>query len=271
MKILKYVLAFFLINTNFLMASEANLALDEVEVKEDIARTLGLNAQQFDITPVAAEYQSSGVGLKGRLFITWSVKSIVSSEETMTATANDLELASSSDIDKAEAGDIVNSVKVAYQVYEHMGIESSYERSSSTMGIKSLSGVSLGSITAPVSASVKNDFHSFKIGLSTNANIVDARSFRLDLAASVNAGVVTLNSTYRTKGDVYKDAFGYTTGAEASVKAVHKSGIYLSSGVGINNKTLAPKTYVNGVSSKFNGSEKYIFVNVGYSFGGKKR
>lgn len=253
------------------MASVADLSLDEAEVKEDISRSLDLNAQQFTITPIAAEYVGGGVGLKGRLFITWSVKSIVSSEESMIISSNGKELTNSSNLDKSEAGDIVQSVKIAYQVFEHVGIESSYERSNSTMGIKSLSGVTLGSISTPVSTTAKNEFSSFKIGLSTNANLIDAKTFRLDLAASVNGGVITLNSTYKTNGDIYKDAFGYSAGAEVSAKVIHKSGIYLSSGVGMNNKTLAPKTYVNGTTSKFNGNDKYIFVNVGYSFGGKKK
>lgn len=271
MKLFKYVLAFLLISTNLAMASEADLSLDEDEVKEDIARTLGLDSQEFTVSPIAAEYVNSGVGLKGRLYITWSVKSITASEESMTITSNDVEMTNSSDLDKSEEGEQVQSIKIGYQVFEHVGLETSYERSSSTMGIKTLSGISLGSMSAPVSSTAKNDFHSFKIGLSTNANLIDARSFRLDLAASVNAGVITLNSTYKTKGDIYKDAFGYSTGAEASVRAIHKSGVYLSTGVGMNNKTLAPKKYIGGTESKFSGSEKYIFVNVGYSFGGKRK
>ncbi|MBC7537452.1 MAG: hypothetical protein H7281_01425 [Bacteriovorax sp.] len=276
MKIAKYLfLALLIISSKVLLASEVNVSLDEFEVKEEIARTLGLNAQEFEIAPAAIEYGAEGVGLKGRLFITWSVKDILASNESITYNSNGMQITSSSNLEKNEKGNVLNSVKIGYQLFNNLGVETSYERTSSTMGISSLAGSTIGSLTTNSSSiantKIKNDFQYFKIGLVTNANIVDSKSFRLDLVASANAGLITLNSTNKTNGDIYNGALGYSYGAEVGVRAIHKSGLYVSTGIGMNNKVLAPKTYANGSSSEFDGSEKYVFVNVGYSFGGKRR
>lgn len=68
----------------------------------------------------------------------------------------------------------------------------------------------------------------------------------MDLVAGVNAGTIIVDSTFRTKGDVYSGAIGYSYGAEASVKVIHKSGLYLQTGVGVSNKVFAPYTYKDG-------------------------
>jgi hypothetical protein len=281
MKSLKLAfIAMMLFSAKTLLASDLNLSLNEFEVKEEVARSLGLNAQQIDIAPAAIEYVSDdsvtleGVNVKGRFFITWAVRDNLSSDNSETFTSNGVTMTSNNDsVDGTKK--IVNSVKIGYQVFEHLGAEIGYEKSNSTMGVSSLAnGQSIGQINSPniVSGQIKNDFQTVKIGLMTNVNLVSQKSFRLDLVAEASGGVMQVNSSYKNDGDVYKGAIGYTYGGEVGVRAIHKSGVYLATGVGMNNRVIAPMKSENGNSeSQFNGSDKYIFVSVGYSFGGKKR
>lgn len=257
-------------------ASDLNVSLDELEVKEEVARSLGLNAQQIEIAPAAIEYAKAdskdGVGLKGRLFITWSVRDTLQTDDSMKYTNSGVTITSQgTNLDGSAKGKITNSVKLGYQLFEHLGVEAGYEKTSSDMEVSSMSS---GSIIGTMSSGpfkIHNEFQSVKLGLVTNANLIDAKSFRMDLVGGVNGGLIMANSTYKTEGDVYNGAIGYSYGAEASVRVIHKSGLYVSTGVGMNNKVLAPMTYRDGSQSQFNGSEKYVFINVGYSFGGKKR
>ncbi len=282
MKSLKLaLLALTMLSAKTLLASDLQMSLDESEVKEEVARSLGLNAQQIDIYPAAIEYAKTdvknvdGVNLKGRFFITWAVRDTFASSDTMTYTNNGITLNTNTSSDDSKNGNIANSVKIGYQIFENLGIEGSYERSSSTMGVSSIaSGQTLGkvsSLNTVVPEKIQNDFQTVKIGLTTNANLIDAKSFRLDLVGGVNAGMIQVDSTYRSDGDIYKGAIGYTYGGEIGVRMIHKSGIYVQTGVGINNKVIAPMTYKDGSHSQFNGSDKYVFINVGYSFGGKNR
>lgn len=283
MKLKNLFLALLLLSTKSLMAFEPNnlqVSLDEFEIKEEVARSMGLNAQQIEVTPQSIEYakdsNSDGVGLKGRLFITWSVRDTLATSDSMKYTNSGATFnTTGTNLDGSAKGKISNSVKIGYQIFENLGIEGSYEKSNSVMEISSIgSGSTVGkalSSTGSNPLSVKNEFQTIKIGISTNANIVDSKSFRIDLVGNVNGGMISANSTYKSNGDVYKGAIGYTYGAEASLRMVHKSGLFVSTGVGINNKTIAPKTWSDGSHSEFNGSDKYVFISVGYSFGGKKK
>jgi hypothetical protein len=261
------------------MASDLQVSLDEVEAREEVANHLGLRAEQIEIVPSAIEYNkaskadSDSVDLEGRLFITWSVKEITSTDDSMSYTKNGTTYTSkSSSKDGTSAGDINRSIRIGYQVFENLGLEASYEHSQSTMEVSSLNSARpLGTMSAPTSQKIENDFQAVKIGLVTNANIADSKNFRLDLIAEANAGVISLNSTYKNSGDVYNGAIGYNYGGEVGARVIHSSGLFIQTGVGINNKVLAPQTFKDGSSSQFNGTDKYVFINVGFSFGGKKR
>jgi len=263
---------------NILAADPSSMALnlDENEVKEEVASALNINAQQIEVVPAAIEFvkakDDDGLGLKGRLFITWSVKDTVQTNSEMTYSNAGINYTSNgSSLEGSAKGNINNSVKIGYQVFENLGVEAGYEKSSSTMSLaSSSSGAILGKVSSSY-ATINNEFQSVKIGLVSNANVYNGKSFRMDLVGSVNGGVIIANSTYKTDGDVYSGAFGYSYGAEAGVRVLHKSGVYVSTGVGMNNKVLAPKTWQDGSHTQFNSSDKYVFINVGYSFGGKRR
>lgn len=263
-------------------AGALSLNLDESEVKEEVARSLGVNAQQIEVTPRAIEYvkakDDQGIGLKGRMFITLSVKDLYQTNGDMSYTSpTGLKYTSEgTNFDGSADGQIKNTVKIGYQVFENLGVEAGYEKSSSTIEVSSSSSSSGGlfgnmNSSTTVPTKIQNDFQTLRIGLVTNANLVDGKSYRMDLVGSVNGGVVMANSTYKTDGDVYNGAIGYSYGAEAGIRVIHQSGFFVQTGVGINNKVLAPKTWQDGSSTQFNESEKYVYVNVGYSFGGKRR
>lgn len=263
---------------NSLAADPASLAmnLDESEVKEEVASALNVNAQQIEVIPTAIEFvkakDDEGLGLKGRLFITWSVKDTVQTNSEMTYSNSGINFTSNGhSLDGSAKGKIDNAVKISYQIFDNLGVEAGYEKSSSTMSMtSSSSGALIGKVTSSYTT-INNEFQTVKIGLVSSANIYNGKSYRMDLVGSVNGGVVVANSTYKTEGDVYSGAFGYSYGAEAGVRVLHKSGVFVSTGVGMNNKVLAPKTWADGSHTEFNSSDKYVFINVGYSFGGKRR
>lgn len=272
------LMAILLLMCKSLYANDKTLSmnLDEFEVREEVARKLNVNAQQIEVIPSAVEFvkasENDKVGLKGRLFITWTIKDTLQTNNEMTYTNSGVTFTSNGPALDGEAkGNINSSVRIGYQIFENLGIETAYERSSSTFSMTSAaSGTLIGKATAS-STTIHNDFQTIKVGLVSNANIYKGTSYRLDLVGSVNGGVIIANSTYRNEGDIYNGATGYSYGAEAGVRVLHKSGLYVSTGVGMNNKVLAPKTWQDGSRTQFNGSDKYVFINVGYSFGGKKR
>lgn len=254
-------------------SQEMKVNLDEYAVKEEIADILNVNAQQIEVEAAKVEYAKAlddKVEHKGRVYITWNVKDIMAADGNMKYQTNGVTFTGNkTPLDGTSKGQIIGSVKIGYQFFENVGLDLSYERSSSTMEISSLnSGLPIGSINR---MSVRNDFQTIKVGLNTSANLVKTTSFRMDLIGSVNGGAVLVDSTNKTKGDIYSGAIGYTYGAEAGVRVLHRSGVYVQTGVGMNNKVLAPITYRDGSSSSFNSSDKYVFISVGYSFGGKKR
>lgn len=274
---MRLLLAVLLVTSHSLFASELKINLEESEVKEDVARSLGVNAQQIEIYPAAIEYAQAssddkdGVNLKGRLFITWSVRDVVAAEGDVRYSTNGVTISSKGEtLDGNSAGNIIGSVKLGYQFFDHLGMEMGYEKSTSTMEVSTLSGgLPIGTISSI--GRITNEFQTVKLGLTTNANLINAKSFRMDLVGGINGGMVMVDSTYRSKGDVYSGAIGYSYGAEVGIRVVHKSGFFLQTGVGMNNKVLAPKSYNDGSSSSFNSNDKYVFVNVGFSFGGGKR
>jgi hypothetical protein len=259
-------------------ANETNIALQESEAVEQVARVLQVDSRDIQISPAAVEFvkneksTDSSLDLKGKVYIVWNVRDVVSSDDTLTYKKAGTSITSASpSLDQVKSGAQLKSVKIGYQVFEHIGADISVEQNSSTMDIVTSSGLPIGQISGAVPfGKIKNDFTTVKVGLNTNINVIKGSSLRLDLVGSANAGIISLKSSARTEGDIYNNAFGYTVGGEAGVRITHKSGLFVQTGVGINNKTLAPKTYNDGSSSSFNGSEKYVFVNVGYSFGGKK-
>lgn len=274
---MQFLLAFILVTSHSLFASELKINLEESEVKEEVARTLGVNAQQIEIYPAAIVYdqaaadEKDGVNLKGRLFITWSVRDVLAAEGDMKYSSHGATVTSNGEtLDGNHAGNIIGSVKLGYQFFDHLGIEMGYEKSTSTMEVSTLSsGLPIGTISSM--GKISNEFQTVRLGLTTNANLINAKSFRMDLVGGINGGLVMVDSTYRSKGDVYSGAVGYSYGAEVGIRVVHKSGFFLQTGVGMNNKVLAPKTYSDGSNSSFNSNDKYVFVNVGFSFGGGKR
>ena len=268
--------AFFALLSSSVMASELNLNLQEEMVKEEVARELGVHPDSISVAPTAIEYAKSndskeGVHLKGRVFITWTAKNNMSVDSDAKYTTNGVTLSSKTgSLDGSTEGAFAGSVKLGYQMFEHLGIEASYEKSRSVMEVTSIgSGLPVGSVSSL--GRISNEFQTVKIGLQTNVPLVKAKSFRLDMVGGVNGGMIIVDSTYKNKGDVYSGAIGYSVGAEAGVRLIHKSGVYLQTGVGMNNKTLAPKTYKDGSSSSFNSSEKYVYISVGITWGGEKR
>ena len=268
--------AFFALISASAIASELNLNLQEEMVKEEVARELGVHPDSISVAPTAIEYAKTndtkeGVHLKGRVFITWTAKNNMSVDSDAKYTTNGVTLSSKTgSLDGSSEGAFAGSVKLGYQMFEHLGIEASYEKSRSVMEVTSIgSGLPVGSVSSL--GRISNEFQTVKIGLQTNVPLVKAKSFRLDMVGGVNGGMIIVDSTYKNKGDVYSGAIGYSVGAEAGVRLIHKSGVYLQTGVGMNNKTLAPKTYKDGSSSSFNSSEKYVYISVGITWGGGKR
>lgn len=268
--------AFFALISASAIASELNLNLQEEMVKEEVARELGVHPDSISVAPTAIEYAKAndtkeGVHLKGRVFITWTAKNNMSVDSDAKYTTNGVTLSSKTgSLDGSSEGAFAGSVKLGYQMFEHLGIEASYEKSRSVMEVTSIgSGLPVGSVSSL--GRISNEFQTVKIGLQTNVPLVKAKSFRLDMVGGVNGGMIIVDSTYKNKGDVYSGAIGYSVGAEAGVRLIHKSGVYLQTGVGMNNKTLAPKTYKDGSSSSFNSSEKYVYISVGITWGGGKR
>lgn len=277
---MKYLLMLSLVflKMNTAYSQELKININEFETKEQLARSLNLNAQQVEIFPKEIQYIKSkssndyGIKVKGKVYITWGVREILTNEEEFTYTKDNIVLSSDSSVSGTNEGDILGSVKVGYQITNNLQVDGSFERKSSSMNLTSLNdNLAIGNIIGLDSLSVENEFTTIKIGLTTNFNLVQAKSWRMDLLVGGNAGVINLNSSFAGNSEMYDGAIGYAYGVESGVRVTHKSGFYIMGGAGINKKTIAPYTHYDESESSIDGTETYVYAGLGYTFGKSRK
>ena len=272
------LLSLFFLKINQAYSNEFKINVEESETKEQIAKSLNINAQQIAIYPMAIQYVKSksssdyGINVKGKVFITWAARDIISSDEQFNYTRDNISFQNDSSVAGTNEGEIIGTLKIGYQITNNFQIDGSFERKNSSMNLTALNdSLPIGSIIGFDPLSIENEFTTIKIGLTTNFNLIQAKSWRMDLLVGANAGAIGLQSSYGTQSDLYDGAIGYTYGAESGVRVLHNSGFNFQVGVGANNKTIAPKTYYDGSESSIDGTETYVYIGVGYAFGGKKK
>lgn len=277
---MKYLLLLFIFSLKIQTAhsEEFNVNLNENETKEQVARSLNLNAQQIEIYPIEVQYianklrNENSIGVKGKIFITWGVRDIFLNEEEFNYKKDNVNFKNDSTLEGTQKGDLVNAFKVGYQITNNLQVDASYNKTSSSMNLSTLNdGLIIGNISGILPLSIENEFTTIKIGLVANMNLIQAKSWRMDLLIGGNAGLVRLDSTLGNGNEMYSDLFGYAYGAEAGVRVIHKSGFHIQAGAGVNQKTIAPKKYEDGSETSIDGTEGYVFVGVGYTFGKSKK